>query len=256
MSDRLRAAYDDIKTRARARAGRPGDITQRVMEHHAIYQDSRGNHAFPLVALHGALWGYNFFETTGKLGEIISYRYFLDAEEKAVRLGMLNGFAEGFKAVNREVFVDTYTNWYFTREHGREPGADALVNGALLEALNEAHAARAAGRELDDARKRHVFEQALHFEQEITVAPGIARELAKFDCPILRALCMKPLVRFAYFPFWRTFAFSDFSNKDERIERALESFDLAAAEGWEAVLASMRDYGVLPDTFFEPATTG
>ncbi|MBK6464214.1 MAG: hypothetical protein IPF92_24920 [Myxococcales bacterium] len=256
MSDRLRAAYDALKARARARAGRPGDIAQRVMEHHAIYQDSRGNHAFPLIALHGALWGYNFFETTGKLGEIISYRYFLDAEEKATRHAMLNAFAEGFKAVNREVFIDTYTNWYFTREHGRERGAEALVNGALLEALNEAHAARAAGRELDLTRKRHLFVQALHFEQELTVAPGIARELAKFDCPILRALCMKPLVRFEYFPFWRTFSFSDFSNKEERVERALESFDLAAEQGWEAVRESMRDYGVLPDTFFAPATAG
>lgn len=254
MSDRLRAAYDETKAEARARAGRPGDIAQRVQEHHAIYRESKGNHAFPLVALHGALWGYNFFETTGKLGELISYRYFLDRDEKAIRLGMLNGFAEGFKAVNREVFVDTYTNWHFTREHGALPGADELVNGVLLEALNEVHAACAAGRELDDARKRHIFTQALHFEQEITVAPGIARELAKFDCPILRALCMKPLVRFAYFPFWRTFSFSDFSNKDERIARALESFDIAADQGWDAVSLSMRDYGVLPDGFFEPAT--
>ena len=256
MSDSLRAAYEQTKALARARAGRPGDIAQRVVEHHAIYQDWKGNQTFPLVALHGALWGYNFFETTGKLGEIISYRYFLDADEKAVRLGMLNGFAEGFKAVNREVFVDTYTNWHFTREHGREPGADALVNGALLDALNEVHAACAAGRVLDNARKRHIFTQALHFEQEITVAPGITRELAKFDCPILRALCMKPLVRFAYFPFWRTFSFSDFSNKDERVERALESFDLAADRGWEAVRASMRDYGVLPDELFTPAPAG
>src|SRR4051812_45502428 len=130
----LRRAYDAIKVEARALAGQPGDILQRVRVHHSIYADSKGNHAFPLIALHGALWGYDFFEVTGKLGELVSYRYFLDADEKTKRLGMLNAFAEGFKAVNREVFVDTYTNYHFTKAHGRERGAEELVHGELLEA--------------------------------------------------------------------------------------------------------------------------
>lgn len=240
----LRQAYDTIKTEARKLAGQPSDILQRVRVHHSIYVDSKGNHAFPLVALHGALWGYDFFEVTGKLGELVSYRYFLDAEEKAHRLGMLNGFAEGFKAVNREVFVDTYTNYHFTKAHGRETGADELVRGELLEALNEVHAANAAGATLTEERKRHVFVQALHFEQELTVAPGIARELAKFDCPILRALCMKPIVKFAYFPLWRRFYFRDFSHKEERIERAIRAFDIAAHRGWSEVEAAMNGYRV------------
>lgn len=231
-----------MKAEARLRAGAPGDILPRVLAHRAIYLDSNGNHAFPLIALHGALWGHDFFEVTGTLGEIISYRYFLDAEERKKRHGMLDAFAEGFKAVNREVFVDTYTNYVFTKQHGRDPGAEELVHPELLEALNEVHHARERGVALDDARKRHVFERALAFEQEVTVAPGIARELAKFDCPILRALCMKPSVRFAYFPILRRFYFRDFSDKQERIERALRAFDIAAYRGWSAVLEAMQGY--------------
>ena len=238
----LRAAYDETKAFARDLAGRPSDILQRVDVHHAIYLDSHGNHAFPLIALHGALWGKGFFETSGKLGALIAYRYFLDKDEKAKRLAMLDGFAEGFKAVNREVFVDTYTNYHFTKKHGREAGAEALVHPDLLLALNEVHAATAAGRELGDDRKKHVFLQALRFEQEITVAPGIELELAKFDCPILRALCMKPVVRFSYFPTWRRFYFSNFSDKEERIEKAIRSFDIAAYRGWGDVLAAMNAY--------------
>lgn len=238
----LRAAYEQTKAVARRIAGEPSDILPRVVAHLDIYMDSRGNHAFPLIALHGALWGYDFFETTGKLGELISYRYFLDAEEKKTRLGMLNGFAEGFKAVNREVFVDTYTNYHFTKAHGREPGAETFVVAELLDALNEVHAAAAAEQTLGADRIKHVFVQALELEQEITVAPGIERELAKFDCPILRALCMKPIVRFAYFPILRTFYFRDFSNKAERIDRAIRSFDIATYRGWDSVLASMKGY--------------
>ena len=247
-SDSLRAAYDELKARARTLAGAPGDILPRVAAHRAIYLDSKGNHAFPLIALHGALWGYDFFEVTGRLGELVSYRYFLDAEEKKVRLGMLNGFAEGFKAVNREVFVDTWTNYAFTKRHGLEPGAEELVRGELLEALNEVHDATGRGVTLSDERKRQVFVTALAFEQEATVAPGIARELAKFDCPILRALCMKPTVKLAYFPLLRRFYFRDFSNKEERLERAVRSFDIAAHRGWEAVLQAMHGYRVtVPD---------
>ena len=250
----LRDAYEETKAVARTLAGEPGDIVKRVIVHHSLYNDSLGNHAFPLVALHGALWGYNFFETTGSLGALISYRYILDKEEKKKRLGMLQSFAEGFKAVNREVFVDTYTNYNFTKAHGREPGADALVHADLLEALNEVHAAAESGLVLDDDRKKHVFAQALRFEQEITVAPGIERELAKFDCPILRALCMKPMVRFAYFPLWRRFYFSDFSNKEERVEKAIRSFDIAAYRGWDNVVASMKTYEVLPEEYFAAPT--
>lgn len=253
-ADRLHVAYETTKAKARAIAGAPGDILPRVRAHHAIYLDSKGNHAFPLIALHGALWGYDFFETTGRLGALISYRYVLDKAEKATRLAMLNEFAEGFKAVNREVFVDTFTNYHFTREHGRAPGADAFVVPELLTALNEVHAAAAAGRILDDTKKKDVFLRALHFEQEITVAPGIERELAKFDCPILRALCMKPIVHFAYFPILRSFYFRDFSNKDERIDRAVRAFDIAAYRGWDRVLSSIRGYSSALDlTSLAPA---
>jgi hypothetical protein len=242
-TERLRVAYEKIKADARTIAGAPSDILPRVRAHHAIYVDSKGNHAFPLIALHGALWGYDFFETTGKLGELISYRYFLDKEEKATRLAMLNEFAEGFKAVNREVFIDTFTNYHFTKQHGREAGAETFVVPELLEALNEVHAAASSAHVLEDAKKKEIFVRALRFEQEITVAPGIERELAKFDCPILRALCMKPIVRFSYFPILRTFYFKDFSNKDERIERAIRAFDIAAYRGWDRVLTSIDGYG-------------
>lgn len=93
----LQAAYEEIRAQAREVAGAPGDIVPRVLAHHGLYRDSLGNHAFPMVALHGALWGYDFFEVTGKLGEIVSYRYVFDAEEKVKRHAMLGRFAEGFR---------------------------------------------------------------------------------------------------------------------------------------------------------------
>jgi hypothetical protein len=250
----LRERYEQHKARARALAGAPGDIAQRVVVHHQIYRDSAKNHVFPLVALHGALWGYGFFERTGKLGELISYRYFYDEAQRRERHAMLDRFAEGFKAVNREVFVDTYANFYFTREHGEAPGAAELVQPELLAALNASHEATRQGRSLDRPEREQLFSLALQFEQERTVAPAIAQELARFDCPILRALCLKPVVRFAYFAPWRAFYFSDFSDKAERIRRAMSSYRIAEEHGLDEVEGSIARYGVLPEAFFaDPA---
>lgn len=240
----LRAEYEAIRTRARALAGSPADILPRVHAHHGVYVASARNHVFPLLALHGALWAYRFFEVTGTLGEIVSYRYAFDADERARRLAMVASFAEGFRAVNREVFVDTFTSFHFTARHGDAPGADSILSPRLLEALAEVHHANARGLELPVERKRDVFATSLLCEQEVTVAPGVARELARFDCPILRGLCMRPVVRFSYFGLTDTFFFRDFSDKEERIARAMTSFDIACERGWDEVEASMSAYGV------------
>jgi hypothetical protein len=244
------SAYAAIKERATQLAGQPGDIPRRVALHHGIYLDSGGNHAFPQIALHGALWACRFFETTGSLGKIIQHRYFYDREEREYRMGLLSQFSEGFKAVNRAVFIDTYTNYYFTREHGREPGAERVIHPDLLSALNTMHRARAEGRQLAPGERRSLYQQALLWEQEVTVAPGVKSEVEKFDCPILRSLCLKPLVRFAYFPRTRYFPFRNFSDKDERIRNAMRSYDIAERCGWARVVETMRSYGVLPEEFF------
>jgi hypothetical protein len=244
--DALAAAYAGLKAEATRLAGAPGDIPRRVALLHAIHVDSGGNHAFPEVALHGAAWALTFFETTGRLGQMIRHRYFYDAEQRAYRMGLLGRFAEAFKTANRAVFIDTFTNYYFTKAHGRESGAEGLLPAPLLAALNEVHAAAARGQRLSAAARRDLFLAALRFEQEVTVAPAVKAEVARFDCPVLTYLCLKPVVRFAYFPRWRYMFFRDFSDTDERIDKATESFDLAERGGWGRVAERIAEYGVVP----------
>src|SRR5882757_2900249 len=123
MSD-LARAHAEIRADATRLAGGPGDMPQRVALLHAIFADSNGNHAFPEVALHGALW---------------AYRYFYDVDERARRSYMLFEFSQGFKEANRSVFIDTYTNYVFSKRHGEAPGADEILAPELLEALNRVH---------------------------------------------------------------------------------------------------------------------
>lgn len=246
----LLEAYKEIRAEAVRVAGGPGDMPQRVALLHAIFEDSGRNHAFPEVALHGALWAYGFYERRGAVSRMITYRYCYDREERARRAYMLFGFSQGFKEANRSVFVDTYANYYFTKLHGGAPGAELIVAPDLLDELNRVHRAARSGQALSAGERRRVFETALLFEQESTVGPKVKSEVAKFDCPILTAIVLKPIVRFSYFPRLTMLRFHNFGNTEERIEKAVTSYELAERVGWPRVGGCIRYQGILPDRFF------
>ena len=246
----LRAAHEELKAQARLLAGGPGDMPQRVALLHSIFEDSGRNHAFPEVALHGALWAYGFYERRGAVSWMISYRYFYDREERARRSYMLFVFSQGFKEANRSVFMDTYANYFFTKRHGEAPGAEEVIAPELLDALNRVHHASRAGRQLPRKERGEVFTTSLLFEQETTVGPKVKEEVSKFDCPILTNIVLRPLVHFNYFPRLTSMLFRNFSNTDERIEKAVRSYELAEETGWPHVANCIRYHGVLPETFF------
>ena len=247
----LQTRYGEFQHEATSLAGGLEDIPRRAMVLNSLYFDSGRNHVFTHIAAHGALWAYRYFEVGGRLGRLIANRYFYSKTEKAYRLGILNDFAEGFRKVNRQVCIDTYANYHFTKQYHDEPDASQIVSPTLLDALNRIHSASRAGRELSGSEKRLVFEQSFRCEQEVTVAPGVKTAVDGFQCRIMKFLCMKPLVRFAYFPSWRYLWFHDFSNQSERIEKGLIVYDLAARVGWSNVESSLRRYGLLRNSYFE-----
>jgi hypothetical protein len=246
----LTTHYQDLRREATLLAGEPADIPQRAALLHEIFLDSVGNHGFAEVAAHGALWGYRYFETAGTLGSLVSYRYFYNPRERRYRHGLLQAFADGFKAANRAVFIDTYSNYYFVKQFGEEKDAEALIRPELLDALRQIHRAARARQFLDYETRGKLFRTTLEWEQETTVAPKVQEEIAKFDCPILKRLVMKPVVRFSYFSRLRYFWFHDFSDTAERVRNACRSFELAERAGWVRVSSSMEEYDVLHQDFF------
>jgi hypothetical protein len=242
----LQDRYDELKAEATLLAGGLLDIPRRALVLFNMYLDSGRNHHFSLIAAHGALWASGYFEAGGTLGRLIARRYFYNPDERAYRLGLLREFAEDFRKVNRQVCIDTYANYHFVRRYGREPGAEAMVTPTLLDALNRVHHARESGKVLSPDEARQVFAQSFQCEQEVTVAPGVLAAVQAFDCKVMRFLCMRPLVRFAYFPSFRYLWFRNFADKDERIDRGMKAYDLAARAGWPRVERSLRYYGVMP----------
>jgi hypothetical protein len=243
----LQQKYAEIKEEATRLAGGLEDIPRRAIVLHNLYLDSGENHAFSQIATHGALWAYRYFEVGGWLGRVIANRYFYNAREKQYRLGLLQSFAEGFRKVNRLVCIDTYTNYHFTRQFGETAGAETVIPPTLLDALNRVHAARRAQCPLNAAEKREVFQASFHCEQEVTVAPGVKAAVAEFECRVLKFLCLRPVVRFAYFPSWSVLWFGDFSATAERIAKGLRAYDYAERVGWERVRRTMRRYRLLPE---------
>ncbi len=248
--DNLRQKYADLKAEADRLAGGLLDIPRRAMILYSLYHDSGGNHPFPQVAAHGALWAYSYFEIGGRLGRLIGTRYFYNPTEQGYRLGLLGSFAEEFRRINRSVCVDAYTNYYFTRDFGREPGAEEVVPPALLDVLNRVHAARAAGRALSAQERKKTYEESFLFEQEVTVASGVMQAVGRFDCPFMQFLLLRPFVRMAYFPPMRMLIFRNFADKQERIDKGLRAYEYAEKMGWDHVRESMRRYGRLPRQFF------
>lgn len=243
--------YQKLRDEATILAGKPSDIPQRATMLHEIFLDSGGNHGFAEIATHGALWGYNFFETTGTLGNLISYRYFYNKNEMKYRHGLLQGFADGFKTANRSVFIDTYSNYYFIKKFGAEKEAETIFKPELLDALRQITKAANEKKLLDTNTRRQLFQTTLQWEQETTVAPAVKAEIAKFDCPILKRLVLKPFVRFKYFPRFKMFWFKNFSETEERIRNAHQCFEIAEKVGWTQVFTAMKDYQVLDNNFFQ-----
>lgn len=250
----IHEAYGRLKERAESLAGNLTEVPRRVAILTQLYLDSGRNHQFSLLAAHGALWALGYFEVGGSLGRLIARRYFYDSRERAFRLGLLDQFAEGFRSVNRQVCIDSYTNYYFSKQFGQTSAAAELVPAELLEALNRVHHASRKNVLLRSSDLKKVFMQSFHTEQEVTVAHGVAETVAAFDCPILRSLCLKPLVRFSYFPRLRYMWFRDFSNKEERIGKGVDAYDIAARSRWENVWKTLANYRRMPAEFFHSPT--
>lgn len=252
--DDLRSFHELTRRQGERLAGGLSDLAQRAAVYHHLFDASGGNHAFPLIAAHGALWAKGYFRYGMRLGAVLS---FLSGFSTAVRhplLDRLNQMADAFREINRRVCVDTYTSFHFTARYGEQSAAAEFVPAGMLEALRRIHTAIRRGHRLPDAEKREVFEAFFLNEQQTIVGPSITAAVAALEWPLMRRLALRPTIRFAYFPAGRRLRFADFSCCEERVENGLRAFAWAAEVGWSDVVATLRNYAVMPEAFFrDPA---
>lgn len=246
----LHREYNRLKREATALAGGLTNLSQRATVYRQIFLESRGNHAFPLIAAHGALWAGGYFRFGMKLGAALSWQYAFQPEFRSIQLKKLDEFADVFRDINRRVCIDTYVNFHFTKQFGDSPDATEFVDAELLEPLNRLHAAARDDREMTEAEKQMVFEAHFRHEQDHVVGPTLAQAVTDFDWPLVRSIALRPIVTFAYFPKGTRLWFRNFASKNERIENGLTAFGIASDVGWKTVDTALQSYEVLPKRFF------
>lgn len=225
------------------------DLSQRAAVYHHLFEHSGGNHVFPLIAAHGALWARGYFRFGMRLGRVLAWQ-FLSSAVRRRQMAALELFADAFRDVNRRVCIDTYVSYHFTARCGQHPRAAEFVGPPFLAALNHLHAARRDGRPLTDEEKRQLFETHFLHEQEHVVGPSLTAAAAALEWPAVKFIALKPLIRFAYFPRGRRLWFRDFACREERIANGFRAFDTALEVGLNHVENCLAAYEVLPAQFF------
>ena len=245
--DEIHAA---LQAEATQLAGGLTDAVQRAAVYRHMYRFSGGNHVFPLIAAHGALWSRGYFRAARRLATALSWQYVLNPDVRQLQLERLTQFENVLRDINRRVCVDTYVNLHFTARCGVEKDAERLVPAPLLEAMARLHRARRSDKSLSDAEKRLIFEAHFRNEQQHVVGPAINAAVAEFDWPLVRAIALRPPIRFSYFRGAQCLLFRNFAESSERISKGLRAFQFAAETGWSHVEASLARYAALPRPAF------
>ena len=242
-------AYQAIRASAVKAAGSITDLSQRAMVYHHLYTDSLGNHTFPLLAAHGALWGSRYFRRGHDFGKLMSYKYALFPGEKENRMRALTAYANAFREINRRVCVETYTSYFYTKSYADNDVSQKFIPPQLLEMLMRCHASAKEERALTSGEKQKLFEAFFLWEQDAIVGPGVEAAHESFDWQCIKYLARKPVVNFSYFPLLKKLPFFDFSNKSERIKKGKKAFVIAEQQGWRKVENALLKYAVLPDDY-------
>lgn len=247
----LAAEYAAIRATAYALAGGLTDLPQRASVYFHLYEDSGGRNVFPLIAAHGALWAAGYFAKGLLAGQVLALQYALQPPRKRQQQQALHQFADRFRDINRRVCAEAYTAYHFSQRHGHTAFAESTIPPRLLRALNHCHASGVTGAAFSAESRRELFDAFFLWEQDTIVAQAVHEAVAQLDWPVAKYLAMRPRIAFAYFAKGRGLQFSNFADKEERIQHGRTAYAVAEQVGLGAVEAALQHYGIMPDTFFQ-----
>lgn len=234
--ERLRADWERLNAEAERASGTTLSKRERAATYFRIYEDSAGNFMFPLVATHGSLWGVTHTERLE--------RWLRRTALPLSRHGRVQGWIDALDAVrdiNRRVFVEIYTTFYWTRLHGHHVDASTFVDPELLTVYNRVHDAIDSEVQLSRQVRREDYYTVFVHEQDDIVDPGIQAAMEGVDRWLVRAMrVVRP--RFAYFPRRERLRFTDFTDVEQRNREGLRALDFAEEVGAERVREAMAEY--------------
>lgn len=249
ISNKGYQSVEHLRSDATKLAGALGDLSQRAAVYHHLYEHSRGNHVFPLLAAHGALWAKGYFQWGIRIGNLASLR-FPEPMRKEKR-SQLQNFANAFRDINRRVCIETFTIFYLTKQPSLLAQAEHHMPPRLIELMLACHAAENADRQLCAHDKRALFGEFFLWEQHNIVGPAVTAAVKAFDWGFMRDLAMRPSVRFAYLPRLEPLRFANFADISERIDKGFRAYDIGERCGWNEVDQAICKYGIMPNDFIQ-----
>lgn len=232
----LRALHSE----AEALAGGPEDIERRARAYVALYRQSGGNHIFPLLAAHGALWGRDYFHRNLAAARWATRAIDLAGGDGAARLAQVEALTDAFLDIHRRVFIGACFSWRLTARPDLAEAVPAHLPADLAESLYRLHAARRSGVSLAPNERFALYERFLHWEQVALIGPAATAAFAELDWRLARYLGLRPRVAFSYFR--RPLAFRDFADTAERLDKARAAYREGEALGWIQVEAALARY--------------
>ena len=90
----LASTCEQLREEATTLAGGLTDLAQRAAVYRHVYRASRGNHVFPLIAAHGALWAGPQFRFGARVGRWLAWQYAWSAKVRKRKLRALADFCD------------------------------------------------------------------------------------------------------------------------------------------------------------------
>ncbi len=230
------AAHEEIRRVAEEVSGVTTSARQRALHYYSVYEASDGNFMFPLVATHGSLWGITH---TLRLERVLAR---LRPLSRHGRIDRWVAALDAVRDVNRRVFVEIYSTFYFTRLYGTHPRAGEIIQPEVLALYNRVHDAVAAGERLSLEERREIYYTVFVHEQHEIVDPGVKEAAEAAGSRVLLEMLKRVSPRFRYFPRRERLYFTDFTSIDQRNREGLRALAFAEEVGPARVYEAMSEY--------------
>ena len=212
-----------VKEDAIRSAGRINDFDQRISGLLQIYEDSGKNFLFPFVASHGALFARKHMDKKDKLLTILNFSTIV-LRPRILR--ELNFVSHELKRINRLVFIDVYTHYYFisANRHCSLKELSKIVNKSVAALIYQSQGPY----RLSNTQRLSHYKTMLKYEQQNVVQPAMKSLINKLRLSrFYKTFLFSPKVRFAYFPNGHSFKFKNFFDLKERIDWANKAAEIA-----------------------------
>ena len=243
------SVYEIISNDAVRLGGRFSDMPQRAIIYHHMYKMSGGNFIFPLIAAHETLWA-RWYLFLAKISAHFLAVFDLSCKmSRRDKMQAYHKYVNTFKKNNRDLMIETYKVFHFTRLYADHEYVCATMSKPLRTAFLRCHALAAKNQTMSPAEQRHFFEDYVRWQQDNISGSAFEKALDNFDWPLAKWFAVHPWVKFSYFGFGRSLTYKNYTNAEERLQKNMKAFDWAAKKSWDSVEKNLTRNPFFPRKF-------